>query len=137
MISFTITIYGFIFMALCAVLLAMIVGCIWYYKTDKFDISDAFAIAYGIIMTFIGVVIIIMLLVGTVGFDGVKFEAADYDIEAMIADLRSDGIEVIEKTDDNNYLIDQYIPFTGKTKYYWHHSEKTEKYLINKRRSNE
>ena len=133
MISFSMTIYSFVFMALCAIVLAMFVGLIWYLKNEALCVSDAFAIAYGSIMAFIGVAIIIMLLVGAVGFDSVKFEAADYDIEAMVADLRADGIEVIDKTDDNNYLIDRYIPFTGKTKYYWHHSEKAEKYLINKR----
>ena len=137
MISFSMTIYSFVFMALCAILLAMIVGVIWYYKTDKpYDISDAFAIIYGIVAGILIVAVFFMLLIGIIGYDSVKFEAADYDIESMVADLRSDGIEVIDKTDDNNYLIDRYIPFTGKTKYYWHHSEKAEKYLIN-RRSNE
>jgi len=134
MINFTITVYAFVFMAICALFLAMIIGYVWYGKEDNcFYIGDTAETVYCITMIVLGIVASFMLLIGIIGYDTVKYEATDYDIEAMVNDLRSDGIEVIEKDGDGNYLRDRHIPFTGETKYYWHHSEKAEKYLINKR----
>ena len=133
MISFSITVYTFVFMAICALLLAMIIGYIWYWKQDNFYINDFDEITYGIIMAVLVFVAGFMLLIGIIGFDTARYEATDYDIEAMVDDLRSDGIEVIEKDHNKNCLCNRYIPFIGKTKYYWYHNEIAERHLINKR----
>jgi len=133
MISFSITVYAFVFIAICALFLAMIIGWEWYWKQNNFCVSESVEITYGVTMLVLVVIAGFMLLIGITGYDTVKYEATDYDIEAMVNDLRSDGIEVIEIENDGNYLRDRHLPFTGKTKYYWYHNETAEKYLINKK----
>jgi len=133
MINFAITVYAFVFMAICALFLAMIIGWKWYWKQNNFCVSESAESTYLITMIILVVIAGFMLFFGIRGFDIAKYEATDYDIEAMVNDLRSEGVEVIEEEYNKNYLRDTYFTFTGKTKYYWYHNGKAEKYLINKK----
>lgn len=137
MITITITKFSVVYIIITIIFVAMVVGAIVGDKTDL-DISlpEELVVAYGVVMCLLGCAVLILLLVGTVGFNDERYFATEYDIETMVDDLRSEGIEVIEKTDNSNseYLQSRYKPFSGKTKYYWHHADsKLNKYKINQK----